>query len=58
VKREIPRSLYFSLRNEDLVNRGYIKELDFIKKHMSITYLGVGVGAGISLQNKQQCHKA
>ena len=58
MKREIPRSLYFGLRNEDLVNRGYIKELDFIKKHMSITHLGIGVGAGISLQNKQQCHKA
>lgn len=58
MKREIPNVLYFGLQGVDLENRGYIKEIDFVKKNLNVTHLGVGVGAGVSLQNVQQCHKA
>ena len=56
MQREIPNVLYYPLQSEDFIKQGYRKHLDFIRAHMSVNYLGVSTGAGVAIENTQQCH--
>lgn len=52
----IPNALAWHFQSETLVNKKYLKDLDFIKENTTVDYVLVSPSAGLHLQNLQQCH--
>ena len=51
-----PLSMVWGFTPYSLTKKKYLKELDFIKNHTSVTHLIISPREGVHLQNLQQCH--
>jgi len=54
--KEIPNSLLWIFETKDLVDKKYLKDLDFIKNNTMADYITISPRDGVHLQNLQQCH--
>ena len=54
--KEIPNTIGWGLKTEDLVKKKYLEDLDFIKSNTTADYVIIGPCGGVHLQNLQQCH--
>ncbi len=58
MKKEIPNSLLWNFESNSLVQKKYLKDLDFIKENTTVNYVVISPRNGVILQNLQQCHEA
>ncbi len=56
MKNNVPKPLLWTFESYDLMNKRYLKDLDFIKENICVNHITISVRNGVQLQNIGQCH--